>query len=215
VVDHFGKAYVAGNVVEGNERVTKDNWDGGVQPDAKGSLEAALANIRTNVAYPHAPVTIQTAQKAYDYVLANAGATLPRRDPVDERIIQNVRTGKATAKADPNIAAQLANPAYNEHVISEIAARVNEGIITDPSQVGGYPEYKGTPYKDSDGDGMPDEWELKYGLNPHDPSDAAGDLNGDGYSNIEKFIYGLDPKAAKVNWADPKNNVDARNTVVK
>jgi hypothetical protein len=33
------------------------------------------------------------------------------------------------------------------------------GIITDVSQVGGYPEYKGTPYKDSDNDGLPDEYE--------------------------------------------------------
>ena len=211
VVDHFGKAYVSGNVIEGNERVTKNNWDGGVQPDVKGSLDTALANIRTNQPYPHAPVTIQTAEKAYDYVLANAGATLPKRDPVDERVIQTVRTGKTTAKAEPDVAATLANPAYNERVIGEIAAHISKGIITNPSQVGGYPEYKGQPYKDTDGDGMPDEWELKYGLNPNDPSDAAGDLNGYGYSNIEKFIYGLDPKGPKVNWADLKNNVDARN----
>jgi hypothetical protein len=45
-------------------------------------------------------------------------------------------------------------------------------------------------------------------LNPNDPSDAATDLNGDGYSNIEKFIYGLDPQAPKVDWTDLKNNVD-------
>jgi hypothetical protein len=32
VVDNFGKAYVAGNIVEGNARVSKDNWNGGVQP---------------------------------------------------------------------------------------------------------------------------------------------------------------------------------------
>ena len=47
-----------------------------------------------------------------------------------------------------------------------------QGIITDISQVGGYPVYKGKPYKDADGDGMPDKWEIKYGLNPDDPDDA-------------------------------------------
>jgi hypothetical protein len=37
---------------------------------------------------------------------------------------------------------------------------------------------------DSDGDGLPDDWETKWGLNPHDPSDAAQDLNGNGLSNL-------------------------------
>ena len=97
----------------------------------------------------------------------------------------------------------------------EIIERIPKGIITQPSQVGGYPIYRGQPYKDSDGDGMPDEWESKNGLNPKDPSDAAADRNGDGYSNIEKFINGLDPKARKVDWANLKNDVDSRNTTVK
>ena len=75
-------------------------------------------------------------------------------------------------------------------------------------EVGGWPEYKGTPYKDSDGDGMPDDWETAHGLNPKDAVDATGDPNDDGYTNIEDFINGLDPKAKKVDWADLKNNID-------
>jgi len=54
---------------------------------------------------------------------------------------------------------------------------------------------------------MPDDWEAKHGLNPNDASDAAGDLNGDGYTNIEKYLNGLDP-AKRTDWRDPKNNVD-------
>ena len=42
---------------------------------------------------------------------------------------------------------------------------------------------------------------------PNDPSDAAKDRNGDGYTNIEKYINGLDP-TRKIDWSDPKNNVD-------
>ena len=80
-----------------------------------------------------------------------------------------------------------------------------KGIITDISQVGGYPEYKGKPYVDTDKDGMPDAWEKKYGLNPNDPSDAQGDLNGDGYTNIEDYINGVNP-AIKVDWKDLANN---------
>ena len=50
-------------------------------------------------------------------------------------------------------------------------------------------------------------WEKKYGLNPNDPSDAIKDCNGDGYTNIEKYINGINPKK-KVDWTNPKNNHD-------
>jgi hypothetical protein len=212
VVDHFGKAYVNGNIVEGNARVTKDNWDGGVQPEVRSNaFDAVLAAIRTNAPFPHAPLNIQSATEAYEYDLANAGATLPKRDAVDERVINSVRTGKVSAKFSPGDEAPFSNVAYQQRVIDGIIALVPKGIITNPSQVGGYPEYQGTPYKDSDGDGMPDDWEKAHGLNPNDPSDANGDLNGDGYTNIEKFINGLDPKGPKVDWTNLKNNVDKRN----
>lgn len=50
---------------------------------------------------------------------------------------------------------------------------------------------------DSDGDGMVDEWESKYGLNPVDPSDASGDLDGDFFTNLEEFRAGTDPTDPK------------------
>ncbi|MFW3146253.1 MAG: Ig-like domain-containing protein [Thermoplasmatota archaeon] len=43
---------------------------------------------------------------------------------------------------------------------------------------------------DDDGDGMPDEWELKYGLDPLDPEDADWDLDGDGTSNLNEYRQG-------------------------
>jgi hypothetical protein len=55
--------------------------------------------------------------------------------------------------------------------------------------VGGYPDYKGAPYKDSDNDGMPDDWEKKNGLNPNNAADAAQIAkNKSGYSNIEEYL---------------------------
>lgn len=47
---------------------------------------------------------------------------------------------------------------------------------------------------DSDGDGIPDEWEVAHGMNPHDPSDVNGDLDGDSYTNFEEFESGTDPQ---------------------
>ena len=210
VVDHFGKAYVAGNIVEGNPRITADNWDGGVQPDVKSKpLTEALAAIRTNAPYPHAPLQIQPADKAYETVLSKAGATLPRRDSVDKRVIETVRTGVTTAKPGPETRPQLVQRPYTEKDIDNQIALIGKGIITHPSQVGGYPEYKGSPYKDSDGDGMPDDWETKHGLNPKDPTDAAGDPDGDGYTNIEEFINGTDPRKF-VDYTRLENNIDSR-----
>ena len=78
---------------------------------------------------------------------------------------------------------------------------VEKGIITDLSQVGGYPEYRGEPYADADSDGMPDDWETKYGLDPKNPADAAGDLNGDGYTNIEDFLERPRPDGEKCGMA--------------
>jgi hypothetical protein len=49
---------------------------------------------------------------------------------------------------------------------------------------------------DSDGDGMPDAWEIQYGFNPADPSDAALDADGDGQSNLAEFLSGTDPRDA-------------------
>ncbi len=213
VLDHFGKAYVAGNIVEGYERVTKDNWDGGVQPDVRSvSLKTALASIRSDEPFAHAPFEVYPARVAYEYVLANVGATLPKRDAVDERVTTMVRTGVVAktviAKGSMEKAAAVA---YAQKWINELGELVPKGFITDPSEVGGYPNYQGKPYQDSDRDGLPDDWETAHGLNPKDASDAAADLNGDGYTNIEDFINGLDPRAPKTDWSDLKNNVDRRN----
>jgi hypothetical protein len=190
VPKEFGKAYAAGNVVEGNDRVTKDNWDGGVQVDADevANAEAIVAGLRVSEPFPMAKLTITSAQEAYDQVLANAGATRPKRDPVDERIVNTVRTGQITAKAGAEVERAFSNVKFSPERIETIKRDIAAGYITDPAQVGGYPEYKGTPYKDSDSDGMSDEWEAKNALNPNDANDASADKDGDGYTNIEDFL---------------------------
>lgn len=204
----YGRAFVNGNVINNNEKVTKDNWDGGVQiENKKGELmsydeaKPYFDKMKSNKPFPMPWFNkIMTAQESYDYVLQNAGATLPIRDKVDERIVRTVKTGV------PEYAKGLENKTFYQFEHRRLPMdSYKQGIITDISQVGGYPEYKGKPYLDTDKDGMPDKWEKKYGLNPNDPSDAKGDLNGDGYANIEDYINGVNP-AIKVDWKDLANN---------
>ncbi|HOF41757.1 MAG TPA: dockerin type I domain-containing protein, partial [Candidatus Hydrogenedentes bacterium] len=46
---------------------------------------------------------------------------------------------------------------------------------------------------DTDGDGMPDGWEVQYGLDPLDPADAGLDMNGNGMSNLDAYLAGEPP----------------------
>jgi hypothetical protein len=203
----FGRAYVNGNIMEGYDKITQDNWAGGVQVEDTNDKDLPDAGkytdyIRADKPMPMAAMKIVSAQEAYQFVLANAGATLPTRDPVDIRITEQVRSGKINFMAGINTAD---NYQFEHRRLPKDSYK--QGIITDVKQVGGYPEYKGKSYKDSDSDGMPDDWEKKYKLNPKDAADAQQDCNGDGYTNIEKYINGIDP-TKKVDWKDPKNNED-------
>jgi len=188
----FGRYYVEGNVVDGNERVTANNWDGGVQfPGGAGNdtgdngsvtgdqAKQLIEQVRLTQPLPMAPVTIQPAKDAYEAVLSGGGATLPRRDSVDQRAVEQTRTGKV---------------------------QYDKGIITDISQVGGYPQYAGEPVKYSQNDGIPDWWKAKYHLDVNDRQLASKDA-GDGYTYIEKYLDGLDP-TVKVDWKDLKNDVN-------
>lgn len=59
---------------------------------------------------------------------------------------------------------------------------------------------------DADGDGMPDEWERRYGLNPNDPADANADKDGDGFTNLEEYLAKTDP-------TDPRDHPDYLDSV--
>jgi hypothetical protein len=56
-----------------------------------------------------------------------------------------------------------------------------------------YPTTSQPTLADSDGDGMDDEFEVRFGMNPSDPNDGAMDSDGDGVTNLEEYYVGTDP----------------------
>ena len=144
-----------------NGNITPYRSNEGIPDWAVVQSDIAESAHRAASRFDAPPITVQPALTAYRMILEGAGATLPVRDAVDRRIVREVRARKGR-------------------------------IIDNPDQVGGFPEIAGGEAPpDRDHDGMPDSWEVARSLDPGDPSDSAGDRDGDGYSNLEECINGL------------------------
>ncbi|MDR2148899.1 MAG: pectate lyase [Tannerella sp.] len=156
-----GLWHIDGNFVEGYPDISADNWKGGVDYE-RGTSEARNRRLTP---FEFAPVTTQPATEAYQSVLENAGVIAPGRDSQERRIVEQIRTN--------------------------LFPLGNNGIIDTVEQVGGWSELKSAPApKDSDRDGIPDDWESAQGLNPNLSSDASKTAAG-GYTYIEVYINSL------------------------
>lgn len=183
--DATGRYYVAGNVMEGDEAVTRDNRlgvsdrpgkpyirhrksaspDSGISPQAIPAPGEAAPSCLVDAPFPYEPIGEETAATAYRRVLAAAGCSFSP-DSYDRAVLRQVRRG--TADFGTN------------------------GIINSPEEAGGWPRLKTRRAPaDSDGDGMPDRWERRHGLNPHDASDAAAHTLDAAYTNIECYLNSL------------------------
>jgi pectate lyase len=169
----YGFWYVAENYVVGSAAATADNWTYGVQ----GPSVSDKAQIRANTPFTYEPITQQTAEEAYPLVLTQAGATRPRRDSVDVRIVSEVQKGTATYEG----ATYRVNQGFP-------STAPKTGIIDSQNDVGGWPVLtSATPPADTDHDGMPDTWEAAHGLISTDPSDR-NNIGAGGYTNLELYL---------------------------
>jgi len=142
--------YQGGNIMNGQD----SDWDMIREAYTELNSELQIEEIYR--------VGANDVYEAYDRVLHSAGAILPRRDEVDERVVQSVynRTG------------QIIDSQYEVGGWPEL--------------------HNETPPADTDLDGMPDSWEIEHNLDPEDSSDASGtDLSDVGYTNIEVYINSL------------------------
>ncbi len=151
--------HMAGNCLEGDPEGSRDNWR-----LVAGPAAGAYKMREPFALWSGTPVTTDSAEDACRKVLATAGAALPRRDAVDDRILREHESGTGTI-----IDSQKEVGGYPE-------------LKSAP------------PAPDADNDGMPDSWETQHGLNPADPSDGNADADGDLYTNIEEWLNGTDPR---------------------
>ncbi len=165
--DH--KIYLDGNYLFGNPERTADNWLA-VSFGRRGRTLVRKEDVRALQPFDTPSVTTQTASEAYETVLEEAGAILPSRDIVDWRVVRDVRDGTGAV-------------INTERDIPEAGRALLRRSLP--------------PLPDTDGDGVPDYWEVQFGLDPKNPSDAMADLDGDGYANIEEYVNNTDPRGGK------------------
>jgi PKD repeat protein len=87
------------------------------------------------------------------------------------------------------------------HVYSAPGSNIVRLTVSGPAGVNTNQALVMVLVADSDGDGLPDAWEIANGLNPNDPSDADLDSDGDGFTNRQEYLAGTDPRnAASALW---------------
>lgn len=143
---------------------TDDNRDGKLNGRLITDYNGATPMQQPNLKC-QAPMNLEPAEDAFYAVMEHAGASRVR-DSHDMRIIE------------------------------QLASLGTKGaFIANEQDVGGIGTLAGADAPaDSDGDGMPDEWEKANGTDP-DKADANGDADGNGYTNIEDYVNSLAHKS--------------------
>jgi len=156
--------FLSGNVFEGQPEFTDDNYRAiDFKRWSKGGyLATSLDKTR--------------AAEAFD-----VGAAKPTTDSAADAY------EKVLSRAGASLPRDLADT----RLVAGVRSRGHR-MIDSQREVGGWPKLASKPAsKDTDQDGMPDEWEAAHRLNSNDAADRNGDANGDGYTNLEEYLNSL------------------------
>ncbi len=196
--DMLGSVYAVGNKIdvdagdpdyETAQKVNENNWQDdlhtGVYVDTKfynSADKSKMVIAEPDEQYKQYeadyPITLDPVDSVYEDVLNNAGATLPKRDKVDERVINEVRTRTAPSGSKGSVG-----------LLDDPLDGVPDGAEAEYDDRG-YPifsnETRPADY-DTDGDGIADSWEDKMGLNKDNKFDSLK-IGPDGYTWLELFV---------------------------
>jgi pectate lyase len=158
------RVFLSGNVFEGRPDLTADNH---------------LAIDFTRYAKGgYLPTSWEKIESASEFPVDGA---LPKTDSAAvalERVLAVAGASHPRDTADVRLVAGVRDGSHRR--------------IDSQRQVGGWPNLVGAPApKDTDQDGMPDAWELAKKLDPADSADRNGDLDADGYTNLEAYLNSL------------------------
>lgn len=179
----WGKYYVSGNVNQRYQQVTQDNWTYGIYNQIDNNsvdntfTQATRDTMRLDLPIAFVNTTTHTAEQALTQVLLYAGASL-HRDAVDQVMVDDTRNGATTYTG----------------------SGCKRGIINSqddlrPATAGddwsAWPTLQSLDAPtDTDGDGMPDEWETAQGLNPNNAADGR-QASPNGYTWLECYLNSL------------------------
>jgi pectate lyase len=157
------KVYLVGNVFEGRTALTRDNYR---------AIDFGRWNTGNYIS-----TTVSAIRSDSEFGTAGMPSTHSAQDAYEAVLAE--------------AGASLARDAADARLVQGARDRTHH-MIDSQEEVGGWPDLKSTPApKDSDGDGMPDRWELDHRLNPNDASDGNRESDDDGYTYLEKYLNDL------------------------
>lgn len=181
----WGRYFVEGNVNSKYSDVTNDNWTYGMynQIDTSKSAtdgtwnEQVKKDIKLSEPIDYVYVNTHSAEDAYAKVMDYVGCSL-HRDSFDDLMIYDCENGKAT---------------YTGSKLSKgfINSQDDNKPADAPADWSAWPTLETTDQlTDTDGDGMPDEWEIANGLDPENRADGPV-MAADGYTNLEHYLNSI------------------------
>ncbi|GMW01697.1 MAG: hypothetical protein AMXMBFR84_28340 [Candidatus Hydrogenedentota bacterium] len=162
---NLGRGYMSGNRFDGREDLNGNDYAAVDMhrwidnPDSEYVFEGTIDTWRLSEAIDFGNNTPSTHSADEAYTRVLSSAGASRvRDAVDLRVMKDVENQTGA-------------------------------LLNSQNEVGGWPMLNpGAPSPDADGDGMPDSWEARQGLDPRNPDDRNGDLDGDEWTNLEEFL---------------------------